>query len=67
MIPQFLSTYLFPASRLISEGGLATSSSTKDCSPLCDTPESRLTDWLLFFSCPYIECVVWLAPIIQLV
>ena len=53
MIPQFLSTYLFPASRLISEGGLATSSSTKDCSPLCDTPESRLTDIeALIFSLP---------------
>ena len=41
MISQFLSTYLFPASKLISEGGLATASTAKDCSPMCDTPESR--------------------------
>ena len=41
MIAQFISTYLFPASRLISEGGLATAPQSKDCTPLCDTPESR--------------------------
>jgi len=41
MISQFLSTYLFPASKLISEGGLATASNAKDCSPMCDTPDSR--------------------------
>jgi ubiquitin carboxyl-terminal hydrolase 9/24 len=41
LIQQFLSTYLFPASRLISEGGLATAPAAKDCSPQCDTAESR--------------------------
>ena len=43
VIPQFISSYLFPASRLISEGGLTDSSqqTSRDVSPLLDTEEAR--------------------------
>ena len=46
VIPQFISTYLFPASKVISEGGLA-DSSARDVSPLLDTAEARAAGYSL--------------------
>ena len=47
VIPQFISTYLFPASKLIREGGLADNISARDVSPLLDTVESRAAGYSL--------------------
>ena len=41
VIPQFLTTYLFPASKLISEGGLS------------DTASGQTTSRFLLFCCHY--------------
>ena len=50
VIPQFVSTYLFPASKLISEGGLTkeiTKTAAKDVCPLLDTKEARAAGYSL--------------------
>eukprot|EP00090_Calanus_glacialis_P047045 TRINITY_DN9530_c0_g1_i3.p1 TRINITY_DN9530_c0_g1~~TRINITY_DN9530_c0_g1_i3.p1 ORF type:complete len:2633 (-),score=502.34 TRINITY_DN9530_c0_g1_i3:271-7929(-) len=47
IISQFITTYLFPASKLISEGGLANNLPSKDISPQCDTPEARAAGYAL--------------------
>ena len=47
IISQFITTYLFPASKLISEGGLSNNTPSKDISPLCDTPEARAAGYAL--------------------
>jgi len=47
IISQFITTYLFPASKLISEGGLANNIPSKDISPQCDTPEARAAGYAL--------------------
>ena len=39
LIPHLMTTYLFPASKLICEQGLG--SSSRDISPVCDTAETR--------------------------
>jgi hypothetical protein len=39
IIPHLMTTYLFPASKLISDQGLVGSS--RDISPVCDTAETR--------------------------
>ena len=46
LVPELVSIYLFPASKLIAQGGLAVSSGHSNdrgsnVNPRCDTPESR--------------------------
>ena len=53
IIPQFLTSYLFPASKLIAEGGLSSRSPGRqrltglDISPQLDTPEARAAGYNL--------------------
>ena len=47
VIPQFISTYLFPASKVINDGGLVDSQGCRDVAPLLDSEDSRAAGYSL--------------------